>query len=76
MRRTCWKCFLPLVRSYTDEKQQWHADGFRDSSVRWDQRNDATGAAVSAGLYIFRLTLIPESGAPAQYSDQLVVIRP
>lgn len=54
----------------------WHADGFLDNSVRWDQRNDATGAAVSAGVYIFRLTLVPESGAAAQYSDQLVVIRP
>jgi hypothetical protein len=38
--------------------------------------HDASGTAVSAGVYIFRLTLIPEIGTAAQYSDQLVVIRP
>ncbi len=55
---------------------EWHADGFRDNSVRWDMRSDVTGAAVSAGLYIFRLTLESETGTTAQYSDKLVVIRP
>ena len=54
----------------------WHADGFIDNSVRWDMDNDATGTAVSAGVYVFRMTLVPEAGAAAQYSDQLVVIRP
>ena len=55
---------------------QWLADGFRDQSLRWDMGHDALGTAVSAGVYIFRLTLIPETGTAAQYSDQLVVIRP
>ena len=55
---------------------QWLADGFRDQSLRWDMGHDASGTAVSAGVYIFRLTLIPETGTAAQYSDQLVVIRP
>ena len=55
---------------------QWHAAGFLENSIRWDMREDATGTAVSAGLYIFRLTLVPESGTSAQYSDQVVVIRP
>ena len=47
----------------------WHEEGFRATGMRWD-------APVAAGVYVFRITLIPEVGAPAQYSDQLVVIRP
>jgi hypothetical protein len=55
---------------------EWHEDGYRSENLTWNMSDDATGATVSAGLYIFRLTLVPEVGAPAQYSDQLVVIRP
>lgn len=54
----------------------WHEDGFRSNQLHWNSEEDATGATVPAGLYVFRLTLLPETGGSVQYSDQLVVIRP
>ena len=54
----------------------WHEDGFRSNQLHWNSEEDATGVTVPAGLYVFRLTLLPETGGSAQYSDQLVVIRP
>ena len=47
----------------------WHEEGFRATGLRWEP-------SVPAGVYVFRLTLVPEAGTPVQYSDQLVVIRP
>lgn len=55
---------------------EWHEDGYRAQNLRWNMSDDGTGSTVPAGVYVFRLTLVPELGAPAQYSDQLVVIRP
>ena len=47
----------------------WHEEGFRATGLRWEP-------SVPAGVYVFRLTLLPEAGTPVQYSDQLVVLRP
>ena len=54
----------------------WHEDGFRAHQLHWNSQEDATSSTVPAGLYVFRLTLLPETGDAVQYSDQLVVIRP
>ena len=47
----------------------WHEEGFRATNLRWEPK-------VPAGVYVFRLTLLPENGTPVQYSNQLVVLRP
>ena len=61
--------FSSMGRLVHREEVPWHEEGFRATGMRWD-------APVTAGVYVFRVTLIPEAGDPAQYSDQLVVIRP
>lgn len=54
----------------------WHETGFRATDLRWDAQGSGGAPAAAAGVYVFRITLIPPSGEPVQYSDQLVVIRP
>lgn len=61
--------FSSMGRLVHREEVPWHEEGFRSTGMRWN-------AQVAAGVYVFRITLIPEVGDPAQYSDQLVVIRP
>ncbi|MDA1336836.1 MAG: type IX secretion system sortase PorU [Bacteroidetes bacterium] len=58
------------------QESQWHEDGFRSQSMAWDPSSNGGSEQVSAGVYLFRMTLIPDLGTPVQYSDQLVVLRP
>lgn len=54
----------------------WHEDGFRSESLGWNAHRSENGAAVAAGVYIYRLTLLSENGDLEQYADQIVVLRP
>jgi hypothetical protein len=50
------------------------AHGFRSEPLGWDTRTTG-GAAVDAGVYVFRLTVHSLEGGRAQYADQIVVLR-
>lgn len=55
---------------------EWHVEGFSNEELRWNARNQSTGAPLGAGIYVFRITLQSENGSVAQYADQIVVLRP
>lgn len=52
-----------------------HCEGSRSDLVEWDLSSDG-GTRVEAGVYLYRIQIITETGASAQYGSKLVVVKP
>ena len=59
------------VRSFEGEIT---CEGSRSDLVEWDLSTDG-GNRVEAGVYIFKIQIITETGASAQYGSKLVVVK-
>ncbi|MGY8941650.1 MAG: type IX secretion system sortase PorU [Flavobacteriales bacterium] len=53
----------------------WQEEGFRSEPMTWHAQGSASNPAVSAGVYVFRMTLQSETGGTVQYAEQIIVLR-